>query len=151
MRRVIAINPIDGNLQFLQSGLVERLNQFGTQKKAVGNHTCAEKAKLAATANESGKFGVQRGFAASERDTEGAELFHFLQASFQNLHRDRLARFVVLGAVAAGKVTAADYDHLRQKWTVTEAKKIVGRSHRGRGGEIWGKHEGLGHTTGLCL
>jgi hypothetical protein len=44
------------------------------------------------------------------------------------LHRHRIARLIVLGAVAAGKVTAADYHHLGKKGAVTEPGKNARRA-----------------------
>ena len=71
-----------------------------------------------------GRSGCSR-LAAGERDAESAEVFQFFETFFEHLDWHRFARLIELGAIAAGKIAAADNDHLRQKRAVAETGKNV--------------------------
>ena len=135
LRRFIGLNSINGNLHFLESGLIQFLDQIRSQEKAVGNHARAEEAKLAAFANQTNQVRVEHRFAASQRYPERTQAFQLLKTFYQNRQRDRVAYFVVFGAITARKITAADDNHLREERTVTEARKNARRqTSRGCGG-----------------
>ncbi len=123
------MHAVDRDLQFLQSGFVQRLDHFRLHEKAVRDNARAEETKLPALADEPRKIGMQGRLAAGERDAKRAEFLELAEALFQDFNRHRLARLVVFGTVAAGQIAAADHDHLREQRAVAQTGKYVWR-HR---------------------
>lgn len=100
LRRLVGVNPINGDLHFLQPSLVERFNHLRTQKETVGDHAGAVEAKLAASANEAGKIRVQCGFATGQRDAKCTKLLEFPKTVLQHLHGHWVAGLIILGAIS---------------------------------------------------
>ena len=110
---LVRLHVIDADLKVLEAGAIQPLDALGGQKVAVGDHP-GDHAVLADAPDDEVELRVQQRLPAADGDDGGAERRQAINPPVHLLNRHGRRVIVVLIAVGAGKVAAADRDDVRQ-------------------------------------
>ena len=123
LRHLVGLDVVDADLQEVEPGVVQLLDPLRHQEVAVGDQA-GHHAAAADAADQVVEVRMQHRLAAAEGDDRRAELGELVDAAQHHVGRDRRRHLVVLVAVAAVDVAAADRDDLHEQ--------RMGRVRRGR-------------------
>ncbi len=114
LRNIVRRDVVDGDLQPLQSGAVQAFDTFRDQKIAVRDQAC-DHAALANAADDLVEFGMQQGLAAADGDDRRSQFRQLVDTLEHEFSGNGFGKIVVLVAVLASQVAAADGNDMRQQ------------------------------------
>ena len=97
----------------LEAGVVQAADSIPGEQIPVGDHACHD-AVLADASDDVIHLGMQHGLASAERDDGGAQLGQVVQTPAHHIQGNGLRVIVVLVAVRAGEIAAANRDDVSQ-------------------------------------
>jgi hypothetical protein len=131
---VVGLKVVDRNLHVIEARAVQALDAFDVEQVAIGDHAC-DGAGAAHAGDDFVELRVGQRFAARDSDHSGAETAKMVDAAIHFFEWDRVADFVVLIAIRAGKITEAGGNDL-------------GEDRVARGGQGAGDHTQLARFAG---
>ena len=127
---IVGLDVVDADLQKIEPGAVELVNPFGHEKIAVRDEA-GHHAPVPDVPDEAVEIRMQHRLAAAESDDGGAERRELVDPAQHGLGGDRRRHLVVLVAVAAIDVAAANGNDLheqRVRGVDQAARKLAERS-----------------------
>src|SRR5579862_2712707 len=121
LRDLVGHDVVDGDLQVVEAGVVEALDAIGGEQIAVSDHA-GNHALPANVPNDLVEVGMQQRLAAAEGDDRGAQSRQMIDARLHRLQRHGLGEVIVLIAILAGEIAAADGYDVRQDGVVGRAQ-----------------------------